>query len=34
MSTITIGADLAKSLFSECEVNGTGRVLLRQSLHP
>ena len=33
MSTITIGVDLAKSLFSVCEVNATGRVLRRQDLH-
>ena len=27
MSTITIGVDLAKSVFSVCEVDGGGRVL-------
>jgi transposase len=32
MSTITIGVDLAKSVFSVCEVDGTGHVLRRQDL--
>jgi len=32
MSTITIGVDLAKSLFSACEVDGAGHVLRRQDL--
>ena len=32
MSTITIGVDLAKSVFSVCEVDGSGRVLRRQDL--
>ena len=32
MSTITIGVDLAKSLFSACEVDGIGHVLKRQDL--
>ena len=32
MSTITIGVDLAKSLFSACEVDGPGHVLRRQDL--
>ena len=32
MSTITIGVDLAKSMFSVCEVDGTGHVLRRQDL--
>jgi transposase len=32
MSTITIGVDLAKSVFSECEMDGAGRVLNRQDL--
>ena len=32
MSTITIGADLAKRVFSVCEVDGSGRVLRRQDL--
>ena len=32
MSTITIGVDLAKSLFSACEVDGLGHVLRRQDL--
>ena len=32
MSTITIGVDLAKSTFSTCEVDGTGRVQRRQEL--
>jgi transposase len=32
MSTITIGVDLAKSVFSVCEVDGSGRVMRRQDL--
>ena len=32
MSTITIGVDLAKSVFSVCEAEGSGRVLKRQDL--
>ena len=32
MSTITIGVDLAKSVFSTCEVDGAGHVLRRQDL--
>lgn len=32
MSTITIGVDLAKSVFSVCEMDGTGHVLRRQEL--
>ena len=32
MSTITIGVDLAKSVFSVCEVDVSGRVLRRQDL--
>jgi hypothetical protein len=32
MSTITIGVDLAKSVFSVCEVDGTGHMLRRQEL--
>lgn len=32
MSTITIGVDLAKSVFSVCEVDGGGHVLRRQDL--
>ena len=32
MSTITIGVDLAKSVFSACEVDGAGHVLRRQDL--
>jgi len=32
MSTITIGVDLAKSVFSACEVDGLGHVLRRQDL--
>ncbi len=32
MSTITIGVDLAKSVFSACEVDGVGHVLRRQDL--
>ena len=32
MSTITIGVDLAKSVFSVCEMDGSGRVLKRQDL--
>jgi len=33
MSTITIGVDLAKHLFSVCEVDASGRVIRRQDLH-
>lgn len=33
MSTITIGVDLAKSIFSACEVDASGHVLRRQDLH-
>jgi transposase len=33
MSTITIGVDLAKNLFSVCEVDAAGRVMRRQDLH-
>ena len=33
MNTITIGVDLAKVLFSACEVDGIGRVLRRQDMH-
>lgn len=33
MSTITIGVDLAKNLFSVCEVDAGGRVIRRQDLH-
>ena len=33
MNTITIGVDLAKSIFSVCEVDATGHVLRRQDLH-
>ena len=29
MNTITIGVDLAKSVFSVCEVDGGGRLLRR-----
>ncbi len=29
MSTITLGVDLAKSVFSVCEVDGSGHVLRR-----
>ena len=32
MSTITIGVDLAKNVFSMCEVDGSGHVLKRQDL--
>lgn len=32
MSTITIGVDLAKSVFSACEMDGAGHVLKRQDL--
>ncbi len=32
MNTITIGVDLAKSVFSVCEVDASGRVLRRQDL--
>ncbi|WP_269792500.1 IS110 family transposase [Stenotrophomonas sp. Iso1] len=32
MSTITIGVDLAKSVFSVCETDGVGRALRRQDL--
>lgn len=32
MSTITLGVDLAKSVFSACEVDGAGHVLRRQDL--
>jgi|SRR6185312_15005977 len=32
MSTITIGVDLAKSVFSACAVGGAGRVLRRRDL--
>lgn len=32
MSTITIGVDLAKSVFSVCEVDAAGHVLRRQDL--
>lgn len=32
MSTITIGVDLAKNLFSICEMDGVGRVTRRQDL--
>jgi transposase len=32
MSTITIGVDLAKNVFSVCEVDGNGHVLRRQDL--
>ena len=32
MSTITLGVDLAKSVFSVCEVDGSGRVLERREL--
>ena len=32
MSTITIGVDLAKSVFSVCEMNGAGHVLRRRDL--
>ena len=32
MSTIPIGVDLAKSVFSVCEVEASGRVIRRQDL--
>jgi transposase len=32
MSTITIGVDLAKSVFSVCEVDASGRVIRRQDM--
>lgn len=32
MSTITIGVDLAKHVFSVCEMDGSGRVLRRLGL--
>ena len=32
MGTITIGVDLAKSVFSVCEVDASGHVLPRQDL--
>ena len=32
MSTITLGVDLAKSMFSACEMDGAGHVLRRQDL--
>ncbi|MBP1473628.1 hypothetical protein J7I44_04910 [Frateuria sp. MAH-13] len=32
MSTITIGVDLAKHVFSVCEMNGGGAVLHRQEI--
>lgn len=32
MSTITLGVDLAKSMFSACEMDGAGRVIRRQDL--
>jgi len=32
MSTITIGVDLAKSVFSVCEMDGAGHVLRRLDL--
>ena len=32
MSTITIGVDLAKSVFSACEMDGGGHVLRRLEL--
>lgn len=32
MNTITIGVDLAKSVFSTCEVDGAGHVVRRQDL--
>ena len=32
MSTITIGVDLAKNVFSACSVSGSGRVLDRKDL--
>ena len=33
MNTITIGVDLAKSLFTICETQSSGRVLRRRDLH-
>ena len=33
MGTITIGVDLAKNLFSVCELDGGGHVVRRQDLH-
>jgi transposase len=33
MGTITIGIDLAKSVFSTCELDGNGRVVQRKELH-
>ena len=33
MATITIGVDLAKCLFSTCELDAAGRVLRRRELH-
>jgi len=32
MSTITLGVDLAKSMFSACEMDGAGRVMRRRDL--
>jgi len=32
MSTITTGVELAKTVLSVCEMDGTGRVLRRQNL--
>lgn len=32
MNTITIGVDLAKSVFSACEMDGAGHVVRRQDL--
>ena len=32
MSTITVGVDLAKNVFSLCEVDGSGRVRQRKDL--
>ena len=32
MSTITIGVDLAKQVFSVCEMDGAGRVLRQREL--
>ena len=32
MNTITLGVDLAKSVFSVCEMDGAGHVLGRQEL--
>ena len=34
MSTITIGVDLAKSVFSVCEMDGGGHVLGRRNFKP